>query len=533
MLKASLINSLFLFIQWIGKDSRMAVTTLERLSRLPYLHHIRPALRQGLLSLGLFLILSGGYIASGRPVNLIIDDRSYQARVHDPTVAAIIQDLGLALEPEDRVTPALDAALRPGETLTIALARPVIVEADGHYWRIFTHRRQASEVLTDLGLAFHPRDELFINGQPGSLEALLPEAQPGSAPDAAGRLFATASPGEAVKAARPEAVRLNLYRAVPVTLHDEQTQNRFYTARQTVGEALAEQGLTLFEADQVTPSPETHLSPEMHIYIKRSIPVTIVADGQVSQTRTHEETVGDFLAREGFALMGQDYTRPALDQPLSGNETIEIIRVREALEIEEEFIPFETEWIADESMELDQQQVRQTGVTGVIKTRARVRYEDEHEVERMIEDEWLDRSASTRVVAYGTQVVVRTLQTEKGPIQYWRKIPMLATSYNAATSGKALDHPQYGITRSGMTAGYGIVAVDPKVIPLRTQLYIPGYGPAVAGDTGGLILGKHIDLGFDDGAPPPTIYGWRDVYVLTPVPPAGRIRYVLPQWPQR
>jgi 3D (Asp-Asp-Asp) domain-containing protein len=49
-----------------------------------------------------------------------------------------------------------------------------------------------------------------------------------------------------------------------------------------------------------------------------------------------------------------------------------------------------------------------------------------------------------------------------------------------------------------LRAGYGVVAVDPSVIPLRTKVYIPGYGVAIAGDTGGAIKGNIIDLGFDD-----------------------------------
>jgi 3D (Asp-Asp-Asp) domain-containing protein len=110
---------------------------------------------------------------------------------------------------------------------------------------------------------------------------------------------------------------------------------------------------------------------------------------------------------------------------------------------------------------------------------------------------------------------------------------MLVTPYSAATSGKEPDHPRYGITRSGLPAGYGIVAVDPKVIPLMTNLYVPGYGKALAADTGGLVLGKHVDLGYDEDQPLPDIYEWRDVYVLTPVPPPDKIRFVLPNWPQR
>jgi 3D (Asp-Asp-Asp) domain-containing protein len=231
--------------------------------------------------------------------------------------------------------------------------------------------------------------------------------------------------------------------------------------------------------------------------------------------------------------MGQDFSRPSADVLISADDTIEIVRVREAVEIEEEFIPFETHWIQDDDMELDRQVVRQPGATGVIKSRSRVRYENRQEIWRTIEDEWLDREPSTRVIAYGTQVVVRTLNTPDGPLEYWRKIPMLATPYSAATSGKAQDHAAYGITRSGLRVRYGMAAVDPKVVPLMTELYVPGYGRALAADTGGLILGKHIDLAYEEGQPMPDMYGWLDVYVLTPVPPADKIRYVLPEWPQR
>jgi 3D (Asp-Asp-Asp) domain-containing protein len=135
------------------------------------------------------------------------------------------------------------------------------------------------------------------------------------------------------------------------------------------------------------------------------------------------------------------------------------------------------------------------------------------------------------LIAYGTEIIVRTLETKNGPIEYWRRIPMLTTAYSAATSGKSPDHPRYGVTRTGLKAGYGIVAVDPRVIPLKTNIYVPGYGEALAGDTGGRVLGKHIDLGYDEI--PPLMYEWRDVYLLTPAPPADTIRYVLPQWPQR
>lgn len=51
-----------------------------------------------------------------------------------------------------------------------------------------------------------------------------------------------------------------------------------------------------------------------------------------------------------------------------------------------------------------------------------------------------------------------------------------------------------GQTASGMKPQVGVIAVDPKVIPLGTKLYVEGYGNAIAGDTGGAIKGKRLDL---------------------------------------
>jgi 3D (Asp-Asp-Asp) domain-containing protein len=51
-----------------------------------------------------------------------------------------------------------------------------------------------------------------------------------------------------------------------------------------------------------------------------------------------------------------------------------------------------------------------------------------------------------------------------------------------------------GRTASGRYTKHGIIAVDPRVIPLGSRLYVPGYGWGVAADTGGLIVGNKIDV---------------------------------------
>jgi len=73
---------------------------------------------------------------------------------------------------------------------------------------------------------------------------------------------------------------------------------------------------------------------------------------------------------------------------------------------------------------------------------------------------------------------------------------MLATAYYAFGKG-GNDINGNGITAIGLRARKGIIAVDPRVIPLGTRIYIPGYGEALAADTGGWIKGNRIDLCFE------------------------------------
>jgi 3D (Asp-Asp-Asp) domain-containing protein len=152
-------------------------------------------------------------------------------------------------------------------------------------------------------------------------------------------------------------------------------------------------------------------------------------------------------------------------------------------------------------------------------------------VERALEAEWVDHEPINKVIAYGTKIVLRELETPEGDFTYWRKVRALATSYTAATSGKSSDHPLYGITRLGWEMRGGIVAVDPQVINMETEMYVPGYGMGVAADTGGKIRGRHVDLGYEEDELK-LWYGWVDVYLLAPPPPANQIHWVLPSWPR-
>lgn len=75
-----------------------------------------------------------------------------------------------------------------------------------------------------------------------------------------------------------------------------------------------------------------------------------------------------------------------------------------------------------------------------------------------------------------------------------RVIYVDATAYSAEDPGNSC------YTATGTLVRYGVIAVDPSVIPLGTHVYIPGYGEAVAEDIGWAIQGNRIDVAFDTHA---------------------------------
>ena len=84
------------------------------------------------------------------------------------------------------------------------------------------------------------------------------------------------------------------------------------------------------------------------------------------------------------------------------------------------------------------------------------------------------------------------IETSRGAMRYTDVMVTEASAYLPTDGGGDC------ITATGLPATHGVVAVDPDVIPLGTRVYIPGYGVAIAADTGGMIEGAMIDLCMED-----------------------------------
>lgn len=209
-------------------------------------------------------------------------------------------------------------------------------------------------------------------------------------------------------------------------------------------------------------------------------------------------------------LVSADEQTPA-SQPLQTLPAAEPLttqsRFESKLEETTEVIDKKTVYKDDPETEAGTETVLDEGSNGKKVTITKITYYEGKEFEREIVSTE-NFPPKSKIISRGTKIVWKTLDTPDGTIRYWKKMRVYATHYDS----HCLGCDQW--TAIGMHQGKGVIAVDPSVIPLRSKVYVPGYGPAIAGDTGGAIKGNIIDLGFDDAR----TAGWSarfiDIYLL-------------------
>jgi 3D (Asp-Asp-Asp) domain-containing protein len=100
-------------------------------------------------------------------------------------------------------------------------------------------------------------------------------------------------------------------------------------------------------------------------------------------------------------------------------------------------------------------------------------------------------SNSASISSLESQVAAAEAQAQRTRVELSAGAPG-TNSLTVTATGYSLT----GTTATGVAVGYGIVAVDPAVIPLGTHMTVPGYGEGIAADTGGAVSGSRIDLWF-------------------------------------
>ena len=299
-------------------------------------------------------------------------------------------------------------------------------------------------------------------------------------------------------------------------IHDQDQTIVHTTFTRDPAAALREAGVKLGRSD-VYIAAEGDQGTDLTV--KRRQTIHVQADGQVRTVETYGEPVSQVLKTLGVTLDSDDKVSVPLNAPTQTGMNIVVTRVTTETVTYQEAIPAGEQVFHNNVLQPGQETVLEEGADGLQTVTAAVTYEDGVEVSRAVTNTTVVTEAQKRIVIRGEEEAAMPTDAEGNAIV---TAGGEALEYERVTDGKptADNCPGYvGHTASGTVAEVGKVAVDPKVIPLGSKLYIVSqdgqyvYGYCSAEDTGGLIKGNKVDLYFSTwdeciqfGYRPVTIY---------------------------
>ncbi len=298
---------------------------------------------------------------------------------------------------------------------------------------------------------------------------------------------------------------IRVYRAFNVTLTaDGTTQTKVFTMGD-VEDALFRFGVYADANDEVNPPLLTQLEPDMHITVTRWHTVTLKADGETVNVDVPEGTVGAALKYLKVSLAKHDEINVDLSEKVRTEMEIIIDRIYYEDITTHEEIPYKVEATDTLSLYEGETEVTQKGSEGEREIVTRYKYVNGDVVETKILSDKVTKKAVTEQVLVGVRKrgnftvkasngVLR--DTDGNLVKYSKVITGSCTAYTAEPGA---------ITSTGQVARYGLVAVNPEIIPYGTRLYICNdygfvYGYAVAADTGGALMANTalVDLYYDN-----------------------------------
>ncbi|MBR2080907.1 MAG: G5 domain-containing protein [Oscillospiraceae bacterium] len=308
---------------------------------------------------------------------------------------------------------------------------------------------------------------------------------------------------------------------------------------------LQEAGLELGKDDRFT--ARANGNGETEISVERLQLVTVRCDGKTYTVGTYGETVGSILQGLGITLSGDDYASYYNEAPTHNGMAVDVYRVTHETVTYDEVLPCGTTCYEDPTLPLGDVRLLAAGVNGSVRRTAYVTYENGREVKREILSEMVQKYPVKEIVLGNIDHSLKP-QENSGSVtatvtqsSRYQDTQLSLQSTGEPNNGRQTLYPEVeiagaartltclgtayscdgrpGITATGTTVHIGTVAVDPKVIPLGSKMYIVSndgryvYGFCTAEDTGGLIKGNRVDLYFNTteecfqfGARPVTVY---------------------------
>ncbi len=230
-------------------------------------------------------------------------------------------------------------------------------------------------------------------------------------------------------------------------------------------------------------------------YAKSLVNVKVYVDNNFLELKTNKSTVLDVLKSSNINLGENDIVRPTGDTKLKDDMFIRVYRVAKQEIQEKKIIPYQTHHKYTSRLLQDKTIIEQHGKEGLKEIIAQRIYIDGVSINDDIIKVTILTKPINCILIKGTRkaVPLPLFNTERSSVK--EILTMIATAYSDSriSCGKWAGRP----TVIGLKAQYGVIAVDPRVIPLKTKLYVEGYGYGIAGDTGSAIKGNRIDVCFN------------------------------------
>ena len=303
---------------------------------------------------------------------------------------------------------------------------------------------------------------------------------------------------------------------VRVRVLDNGRTTRHVTTARSVGAFLEEEGIELHPKDNLFSNLNRRIEERLIIRIERAFYVDVTIDNEKMRVKVAPNTTAGEVFRaqqeriEDLLLFDGDE-----DEVLDEEASLAFVTWRSRLETIVDPIPYPSETFTTQSLSMGVEKIRQEGVMGERRVEAKIVYVGNEKYSREILNETIIEPV-TKIIDKGVGGALGTLTNTGCPsFRYARRVTMNASAYTAGFSctGRRPGDRFYRITASGREVEHGIVAVDPRIIPLGTRLYVENYGFALAADVGSAIQGYKIDL-FMECIKAARRFGRRDVTVF-------------------
>ncbi|MER1959101.1 MAG: ubiquitin-like domain-containing protein [Solibacillus sp.] len=279
--------------------------------------------------------------------------------------------------------------------------------------------------------------------------------------------------------------------AKEVVISVDGNQSKVWTTEKFVKNILEEANIEVTKHDLVSQSLDTEVGADNKIDIQKAFQLTLVDGLEERQVWSTSTTVANFLKQQEVQLGESDRVEKGLEEVITPDDKIAVVRVEKVTDVVEESVDFAVEKKNDSSLLKGEEKIVTEGKKGKVERTYNVVKENGEVVSKKVAVEKVLEEPTTKVVAVGTKVVTASVSRSSEPAS-GKEFYVQATAYTPYCAGCS------GISAAGVDLrgkpGLKLIAVDPRVIPLGSKVWVEGYGHAVAGDTGGAIKGNKIDI---------------------------------------